>query len=108
MATVGRQALASSHEPAAGIRQMDASTRVSSQRYLRNISPGTLRDYIISMSTGTGHAKYRCANCEKAEEQCDCEKFCVLCQSQLDIRICQDGPMYCEPCRNACDYKTSD
>jgi hypothetical protein len=26
----------------------------------------------------------------------------------MDIRICADGLMYCEPCRTACDYKTSD
>jgi hypothetical protein len=25
-----------------------------------------------------------------------------------DIRICADGLMYCEDCRKACDYKTSD
>jgi hypothetical protein len=64
--------------------------------------------YITAMSTGTGHAKYRCGQCEKPEDQCECEKFCCLCQSQLDIRICADGLMYCEPCRTACDYKTSD
>jgi len=41
------------------------------------------------------------------EKQCECDKFCSLCQSSLDIRICSDGLMYCEPCRTACDYKTS-
>lgn len=61
-----------------------------------------------SMSTETSLGKYRCNQCEKPENQCECEKFCCLCQSQLDIRICADGLMYCEPCRNACDYKTSD
>ena len=60
------------------------------------------------MSTGTSPAKFRCGQCEMAEDHCDCDKFCVLCQSQLDIRICKDGLMYCEPCRAACDYKTSD
>jgi hypothetical protein len=63
---------------------------------------------ITDMSTGTTHAKFRCGQCEMSEDQCDCDKFCVLCQSQLDIRICKDGLMYCEPCRTACDYKTSD
>jgi len=60
------------------------------------------------MSAGTGHTKYRCAQCEHSETQCECEKLCCLCQSQLDVRICGDGLMYCEPCRTACDYKTSD
>ncbi len=66
------------------------------------------RDNIIPMSTGTTHAKFRCSQCEMQEDHCECDKFCVLCQSQLDIRICKDGLMYCEPCRTACDYKTSD
>ncbi|MFZ0814478.1 MAG: hypothetical protein WAM78_03110 [Candidatus Sulfotelmatobacter sp.] len=60
------------------------------------------------MSTGTGQAKYRCAQCEMPEAQCNCEKYCCLCQTVLDIRVCQDGLMYCDACRNACDYKTSD
>ena len=46
-----------------------------------------------------------CAQCEQTESRCWCEKFCILCQSQLDIRLCTDGLMYCEPCRTACDYK---
>jgi hypothetical protein len=59
------------------------------------------------MSTATGTSKYRCLQCERPENQCDCEKLCCLCQSGGDIRICADGLMYCEPCRIACDYKTS-
>ncbi len=62
----------------------------------------------MHMSTGTGTAKYRCAQCELPENSCECEKFCCLCQAVIDIRICADGLMYCEPCRKACDYKTSD
>ena len=64
--------------------------------------------YIGTMSTGTSPAKYRCAQCEMPESQCDCEKYCCLCQSVLAIRVCADGLMYCEDCRQACDYKTSD
>ena len=64
--------------------------------------------YIICMSTGTGPAKYKCAQCEQPESSCECEKFCCLCQSVIDIRLCNDGLMYCEPCRTACEYKTSD
>jgi hypothetical protein len=67
-----------------------------------------LKSYIAAMSTGSYRAKYRCAQCEMSEDSCECDKFCCLCQTTLDVRICQDGLMYCEPCRSACDYKTSD
>ena len=60
------------------------------------------------MSTGTSPAKFRCAQCEMAESQCICDKYCCLCQTELAIRICEDGLMYCVDCRKACDYKTSD
>jgi hypothetical protein len=60
------------------------------------------------MSTGTSRTRVHCAQCELPESQCACEKFCCLCQSELDVRICQDGLMYCEACRTACDYKTSE
>jgi len=60
-----------------------------------------------NMSIGTSSAKYRCAQCEQPESACQCEKYCCLCQSVIDVRICQDGLMYCEPCRTACDYKAS-
>jgi len=46
--------------------------------------------------------------CEMSEDKCHCEKYCCLCQSQLDIRLCQDGLFYCPPCRESCDYKTAD
>ena len=59
------------------------------------------------MSTATGRAKFRCAQCEQPEGSCFCEKYCCLCQSVIDVRLCTDGLMYCEPCRTACDYKTS-
>jgi hypothetical protein len=62
---------------------------------------------VIPMSTGTGPARNKCAQCEQPESSCECEKFCCLCQSVIDIRFCEDGLMYCEPCRKACDYKTS-
>ena len=60
------------------------------------------------MSTGTGTAKYRCAQCEQCERDCQCEKYCCLCQSVIDVRLCNDGLFYCEPCRTACGYKTSE
>jgi hypothetical protein len=58
------------------------------------------------MSGGPSSAQYRCAMCEQPENYCQCEKYCVLCQSVIDIRLCTDGLMYCQPCRDACDYKT--
>ena len=64
--------------------------------------------YSRVMSTGTGTAKYRCAQCEQSERDCQCEKYCCLCQSVIDVRLCNDGLFYCEPCRTACGYKTSE
>jgi hypothetical protein len=75
--------------------------------YLRHVPVVLFLRYISSMSYGTGPAKYRCAQCEQPEDSCQCEKFCCLCQSVLDIRICNDSLMYCEACRTACGYKTS-
>ena len=60
------------------------------------------------MSTGASPAKYKCAQCEQFESSCECEKFCCLCQAVVDIRLCNDGLLYCEPCRTACEYKTSE
>jgi len=59
------------------------------------------------MATGTSTSKYRCAQCEQPESQCRCEKYCCLCQEVTEVRVCQDGLMYCVPCRDACDLKTS-
>jgi len=59
------------------------------------------------MATGTSDSKYRCAQCEQPESQCRCEKYCCLCQESTEVRVCQDGLMYCVPCRDACDLKTS-
>ena len=56
----------------------------------------------------TAKSKSRCAQCELVEERCECERYCCLCQAQVDIRLCQDGLYYCLPCREACDYKVAD
>jgi hypothetical protein len=58
-------------------------------------------------ATGTDK-RYVCMQCEMSESRCGCEKYCVFCQSQLDVRLCQDGLYYCSACRQACDYKTID
>jgi hypothetical protein len=57
------------------------------------------------MSSKASPSRVVCAQCERSEAGCACEKFCVFCQSQLDVRLCTDGLMYCEACRTACDYK---
>src|ERR1700683_4110936 len=80
----------------------------ASHDYQGHFPPAVAPRYITFMSTGTGPAKYRCAQCDQTATSCDCEKFCCLCQSVLDIRFCEDGLMYCEDCRKACDYKTAD
>jgi hypothetical protein len=56
----------------------------------------------------TTKTKYNCMQCEMPEDKCECEKYCAFCQGQVDVRLCQDGLYYCPPCREACDYKTSD
>jgi hypothetical protein len=46
-----------------------------------------------------------CVQCDKTEEKCDCDpKYCILCQSGHDVRLCQDGLWYCQICRESCDY----
>jgi hypothetical protein len=52
-------------------------------------------------------SQIHCAQCEAIEAHCSCDKFCVFCQSQVDVRLCTDGLMYCEACRTACDYKVA-
>ena len=47
--------------------------------------------------------EFVCSICELPEYRCACEKYCWLCQSEHDIRLCEDGQYYCPPCREACD-----
>jgi len=49
--------------------------------------------------------EYTCGICEQPERRCECEKFCWLCQSQHDVRLCEDGQYYCPPCREACELQ---
>ena len=44
-----------------------------------------------------------CVMCYKLEVDCTCEKYCTLCKSQEDPRLCFDGCYYCQICREACD-----
>jgi hypothetical protein len=77
------------------------------------VTKGTFPDLrpdarVLAMSASAGTARFRCAQCEMPEGSCQCDKYCCLCQTTDNVRICEDGLMYCEPCREACDYKTSD
>jgi hypothetical protein len=72
------------------------------------LSPQPAQRYSSPMATTTTKNKYRCMQCERTEDRCDCERYCCLCQAQMDIRLCRDGLFYCLPCREACDYKVAD
>ena len=82
--------------------------RTELERYLGHFPLAATTRYIGRMNHAASPVRYRCAQCEQPENSCECEKFCCLCQSVIDIRICSDGLMYCEPCRTACEYKTSE
>jgi len=49
-----------------------------------------------------------CAQCDKPESQCDCEKYCCYCKAQEDVHLCADGLYYCSACREACDVALAD
>lgn len=46
---------------------------------------------------------YVCNMCDKPEADCNCDKYCILCKSTEDCRLCFDGCYYCQVCRDACD-----
>lgn len=48
-----------------------------------------------------------CAQCDKREPECTCERYCCICQSQYGIRLCMDGQYYCPDCREACDVSVA-
>ncbi|HKF20991.1 MAG TPA: hypothetical protein VKE93_05450 [Candidatus Angelobacter sp.] len=39
------------------------------------------------------------------EKRCECVRYCCLCQSPFEVRLCEDGLYYCHPCREACDLE---
>ena len=49
--------------------------------------------------------KYICMQCEQAEANCRCTRYCCLCQSEHNVRLVQDGNYYCLDCREACDFQ---
>jgi hypothetical protein len=44
-----------------------------------------------------------CAQCDKTEEYCQCDKYCTICKGQHNVKLCADGLYYCPECREACD-----
>jgi hypothetical protein len=48
---------------------------------------------------------FKCMMCDKEEAQCQCDKYCCICQGEHDVRLCQDGQYYCTECREICDFK---
>src|SRR5512143_2690107 len=57
---------------------------------LRDVLPLPRTHYTALMAAKPA-SQIRCAQCEQLESRCWCEKFCILCQSQLDVRLCTDG-----------------
>jgi len=48
---------------------------------------------------------YTCSQCDREEKECECERFCILCQGWDSVRLCNDGQYYCLTCREACDLQ---
>ena len=44
-----------------------------------------------------------CLVCELPEDRCLCDRYCNLCLSDHEVRLCFDGMMYCLECREACE-----
>jgi hypothetical protein len=44
-----------------------------------------------------------CSQCDKMEEECKCDKYCVICKGHSNVRLCMDSLYYCPDCREACD-----
>lgn len=44
-----------------------------------------------------------CAVCDQVEQECKCDRYCVICKGQHGIRLCTDGLYYCPDCREACE-----
>ncbi len=51
---------------------------------------------------------YVCAMCDKHEVSCQCDKFCTICKSDENVRLCFDGCHYCEGCRDVCELSVED
>ncbi|NDQ57395.1 MAG: hypothetical protein GZ088_10020 [Acidipila sp.] len=46
-----------------------------------------------------------CAQCDRTEQLCTCDRFCMLCKGQDHVQLAEDGQYYCPDCREACDVR---
>jgi len=53
-------------------------------------------------------AVFVCTACGLNENKCKCERYCILCNSDHGVRLCQDGCYYCAECREICEFAASD
>ena len=60
------------------------------------------------MKKGKDAMVYLCNMCSHEETDCRCVKYCMVCKSDEDPRLCTDGCYYCADCREACEYRTQD
>ena len=49
-----------------------------------------------------------CTSCGVKESKCKCARFCILCNSDYNVRLCQDGCYYCADCREVCEFQVED
>ena len=49
-----------------------------------------------------------CAQCDKPERDCKCDRYCCYCQGLEGIRLCADGKFYCPYCREACEIHVAE
>lgn len=51
---------------------------------------------------------YVCTVCSSKEEDCRCPRFCMLCKSDIGVRLTEDGCYYCAECRDICGYSAEE
>jgi hypothetical protein len=61
---------------------------------------GRLRATFRVMQT----TRYQCHVCERDEQHCECDRYCILCFGEDNVRLCEDGSYYCINCREVCDF----
>lgn len=89
------------------------------RRVSAGVSPATLHIRVLAhrdptvLLRGAGASRHTsamaqpfiCGQCDRTEDKCDCDRYCILCQGQNDVRLVQDGTYYCLECREACDFQ---
>jgi hypothetical protein len=64
--------------------------------------------HVFNLIGSEGGPMFICVTCSKLEQQCKCDRFCMLCQSDFQVRLCEDGYYYCKDCRDACDFRSEE